>query len=93
MINQSQLEPEEIEFEPKPQPQPLLLPKQLMRRMIQIQEQQSPSKNPERFLEHPQSLFIQPVAAKSLILLPPIYLMNLFDIYYVGRLVWFHFFI
>ena len=91
MINQSQLEPEEIEFEPKQQP--LLLPKQLMRRIIQIQEQQSPSKNPERFLEHPQSLFIQPVAAKSLILLPPIYLMNLFDTYYACGLVWFHFFI
>ena len=70
MINQSHPEPEENV--PEPHPQPLLLPKQLMRRMIQIQEQQSPPPNkPERFCahpdEHPQSLFMQLVAAKSLI--------------------------
>ena len=68
IINQSHPEPQEIPLDP--QPQPLLLPKQLKRRINQIQEQQSPLPhiNPERLLEHPQSLFPQPVAAKSLIL-------------------------
>ena len=67
-ISQSQLEP--LDNEPDPQPQPLLLPKQLKRRINQIQEQQSPlpNINPERLFEHPQSLPPQPVAAKSLIL-------------------------
>lgn len=67
-ISQSQLEP--LDNEPDPQPQPLFPPKQLKRRINQIQEQQSPLPhiNPERLLEHPQSLFPQPVAAKSLIL-------------------------
>lgn len=70
IINQSHPEPEERVF--VPHPQPLLLLKQLMSRIIQIQEQQSPLlKKPDRFDEHPQSLFMQPVAAKSLIFLPP----------------------
>ena len=68
IINQSQLEPEFKQDEP----QLLLLPKQLKSKMIQIQEQQSLFPNrPERFPEHPQSLFMQPVAAKSLIIKPP----------------------
>ena len=68
IINQSHPEPQEIPLDP--QPQPLLLPKQLKRRINQIQEQQSPlpNINPERLFEHPQSLPPQPVAAKSLII-------------------------
>ena len=65
MINQSHPQPE-LKVE---EPQPLLLPKQLRSKMIQIQEQQSlPPSRPERFPEHPQSLFMHPVAAKSLII-------------------------
>ena len=80
-------------MELEPQPHPPLPPKQLKRRMIQIQEQQSPfpNKNPERLLEHPQSLFPQPVAAKSLIFASKVLIT--FDLYYVERLVWFLIFV
>ena len=77
---------------PKLHPQSLLFSKLKIIISQMMEQQLSPLKNPKALPPHPQSLFPQPVAAKSLIFCLHILFLFGFDLYYVHRLVWLHVF-